>query len=638
LHFIWKRKRCARKTAGYVKSAFQARDEAMQSTHSDKAVIVRALVLSIFGAVALGFTVMLFATWGVQLSIFGWNLGPDGTTLIYITPDRPAAKAGIHPGDRVEWRTLSVRGRANLALVQAVAPDAKLRITVYRGSHARTVYLSAVPWESIVGNASRVATAVALVLVAVGIGLVYLRPTRMTWGFLLASTARAIPFYAMIWGQEDLWKFLAANEFGALSTGAAAAGILMFMSRFPSDRARGPLILFDRAAIPVGVAVGALGTYNVVATAFSSSPPPASMVFTVEYVLGPAIALVALGALIIAYVLSKGSDRQRVIPVLFAFAFYVACSVWINIYNALYTNALGNGINFMLVSVAMLALVAAVAHGVIRNRVLDVSFAISRTLVYTVLTSMIVGAFVLVDFVSSKLLEHFQFTVALEMVVALAFGIWLNALHARIDRFVDRVLFRRRHLAEARLERTGRALVHAESAAFIDEALVIEACDALALRSAAVFRRDGTERFIRVLSRGWAETDLHAVTSEDHLVVNLLGDLQLLDLRDVRWPHEDVPHGLAQPLIAIPLCVRHELLAFVLYGGHVGGEAIDPDEKNALTRLADAAAAAYEHVHAKAVITEATRLRTENTELQHEQRLLREMVDALRSVRGGVEG
>jgi hypothetical protein len=131
---------------------------------------------------------------------------------------------------------------------------------------------------------------------------------------------------------------------------------------------------------------------------------------------------------------------------------------------------------------------------------------------------------------------------------------------------------------------------------------------------------------------------LHAVTSEDHLVVNLLGDLQLLDLRDVRWPHEDVPHGLAQPLIAIPLCVRHELLAFVLYGGHVGGEAIDPDEKNALTRLADAAAAAYEHVHAKAVITEATRLRTENTELQHEQRLLREMVDALRSVRGGVEG
>jgi hypothetical protein len=411
----------------------------------------------------------------------------------------------------------------------------------------------------------------------------------------------------------------------------------MFMSRFPSDRARGPLIALDRAAIPLGIVVAAFGTYNVVATGFSSSPPPTWTVFAVEYFLGTAVALLALAAVITAYVLTKGSDRQRVIPVLLTFAFYVACSVWINIFNALYTNAAGNATNFAVLSVAMLALVAAVAYGVIRQRVIDVSFVISRTLVYTVLTSMIVGAFVLVDFVSSKLLEHFQITIALEVLVALAFGIWLNALHARIDRFVDRVLFRRRHLAQARLDRTARALIHAESTPFIDEALVVDACDALSLTTAAVFRRDASEVFARVYSRGWDESQLHSVTSEDHLVVHLLGDLQTLDLSDVRWPHADVPHGIGQPLIAIPLCVRHELLGFVVYGGHVGGEAIDPDERDTLVRLGDAAAMAYEHVRTKALVSEANDLRNENALLQREQRLLREMVDTLRSVTRGFE-
>lgn len=599
--------------------------------------VVRTLVLAIFGAMALTFAVILFSTWNMPLSIFGWNLAPDGTTLIFITPNRPAAEAGIRPGDRVDWRTLSVRGRANLGLVQAVAPNAHLRVTIYRGAQSRIVDLFAVPWERVVDRAIRTVTAAGLILVVVGIGLVYLRPTRMTWGFLLATTVRAIPLYATLWGQEALWKFVLANEFGALSTGAAAAGILMFMSRFPSDRARGPLIGLDRAAIPLGVAVGVLLTYNVVATAFSSSPPRTGAVFTGEYLLGPAIALLALGALITAFVLTKGSDRQRVIPVLLAFAFYVACSVSINVYNALYTSAIGNATIMFLLAASMLALVAAVAHGVIRYRVLDVSFVVSRTLVYTVLTSILVGVFALVDYLSSKFLEHLQITIAIEAAVALAFGIWLNSLHARIDRFVDRVLFRRRHLAEARLDRMSRALAHAESTTFVDEALVIEACDALALVSAAVFRRDGPQVYARVLSRGWQDLHLQSVGSEDHIVVNLLCDLQPVDLSQVRWPHNDVPSGIAQPLIAIPLCIRHDLLGFTLYGGHVGGEAIDPDEQRTLVRLADAAAGAYEHVQAKALVLEANDLRSENTLLQHEQRLLREMVDALRSVTRGIE-
>jgi hypothetical protein len=594
--------------------------------------VARTLALAAVAAFALFCAALLISTLNEPASIFGWNLGPDGRTLIYVTPGKPAANAGIRAGDRVDWRNLSVLGRANLGLVQAVSPHARLRITIYRGASARTVQLASVPWDPLVVIGQRMATAAGLILVAIGIGLVYLRPTRMTWGFVLASLAPAIPISLTFWGQSSLPKFFVTNGSLALLTGTAATGTLMFMSRFPADRARGPLAMLDRAAVPLGIAVALPALYNVLTSGLSPIPPPAWSVFTSEYLLSIAIAMLALGALLTSYALTKGSDRQRVTPVLLTFAFWVACSMATVVYNALYTSAIGTGTLFVLSAFAMLALAAAVAHGVIRHRVLDVSFVISRTLVYTVLTSIIVGAFVLVDFISSKMLEHFQITIAIEVLVALAFGTCLNRLHARIDRFVDSVLFRRRHLAEARLDRSARTLAHAETTPFIDEALTIEACDALALTSAAVFRRDGGDVYERVLARGWGDSHVQEVPTEDHLVVNLLAELQALDLSEIRWPHHDVPHGIAHPLLAIPLCVRHELLGFVLYGGHLGGEAIDPDEKRTLLRLSEAAAAAYEHVRAKALLAEADDLRNKNTLLQHEQRYLREMVDALRGV------
>ena len=91
-----------------------------------------------------------------------------------------------------------------------------------------------------------------------------------------------------------------------------------------------------------------------------------------------------------------------------------------------------------------------------------------------------------------------------------------------------------------------------------------------------------------------------------------------------------MPPALAQPILAIPLVVRHDLIAFVLYGGHKTGEAIDPDEQKTLANLAHAAASAYEHIHAKALLAESTTLRAENAMLVRERVLLRDIVDTLR--------
>jgi hypothetical protein len=599
--------------------------------------MVRAVVLVVFALLGIFWAALFVASWSVALSFYGWNLGPDGTTLIYVTPGRSVERAGIRVGDRIEWSSLPLLGRANLGLNQAVAPDADLHLTIHHGTQTRTVVLRPTPWPPIVQYANRALTLAGLILLAIGIALVYVRPSRMTWGFLLSSLVWVTAPWLLVWGQTVPWKFVVANGGASIFAGISATGILMFVARFPADRARGPLVVLDRIAVPLGILIAVLGLYIDIATLISPVPPPAWAAFSSEYLIKIVLIVLALPALTISYILTNGSERQRVVPVLAAFAFYVAAWMAWYLSIARVTDVLSNSILSMLSALSMVALAVAVAHGVMRSRVIDVSFAISRTVVYTALTSIVVGVFVLIDFISSKVLDRLQIALILEACAALAFGIWLNALHSRIDRFVDRVLFRRRHLAEAQLERTARTLLHAESASFVDEALVIEACDALTLASAAVFRRDGGELFRRVFARGWSEGELRAVSGDDHLIVHLLAELQAIDLCDVRWPQTNVPSGVAQPILVLPFVVRHEVLGFVLYGGHVGGEAIDPDEKRVLMRLADAASGAYEHVRSKSLLSEANELRTENTLLQHERELLREMVDALQNAGGRVE-
>ncbi len=566
-------------------------------------------------------------------SFYGWNLGPDGATIMYVTPGAAVWRAGIRSGDRIDWRTLPLLGRANLALDQAVPPNAPLRVTVGEGTRLRAVTLLPERWSPMVDFSGRLATFGGLVLLIIGAALVYLKPSRMTWGLLLGSLGAA---FNPVWAEGNASWFLFFNVTAALLSGAAAGGILIFMSRFPADKARGPLVILDKIAIPLGVVVALLNLYAVIDIFVASVPPPIWIVIFNEYIANVFVIVTALVALLAGYALAKGSDRQRIVPVLIAFALFVASSLGSTIYASLFTDVLAATAFSIITACSAIAFAAAVANGVVRHRVVDVSFAISRTVVYTILTSILVGAFVLIDFISNKVLEHLQVTLFLEAAAALAFGIGLNSMHSRIDRFVDRTLFRRRYLAEKRLRRTSKTLTHAESLHFIDEALVIEACDALDLASAALFRLEGTA-YVHVLDRGWEAEHTARLARDDHLVVNLMAELQPVDLADVRWPGGSLPGGLRQPLIAIPLVARHEMLGFVLYGGHNGGEAIDPDERQTLVHLADAATTAYEHVQSKSLLAESNVLRSENALLHGERDLLREMVEALRGVTRRVE-
>ncbi len=587
---------------------------------------IGTLALVCMVSLTIFWVVMAAMGWNtLRGSIFGWNLASDGTSLRYVTPGLPAAQAGVAAGDRVDWASLPLLGRANLGEDQVVPPDSILTLNVSRAGTTRVVRLESVPWSGLVLAATRVAFVAQIVLIGIGIALVRLRPSRMTWGFLLAWVGWPVQVFA----QSDVANFLFLNGFVALLSGIAVAGLLMFISRFPKDEPRGVLVHLDRFAVPIGALVTALWLALDVIVVFSSAPPPIWLLFLLTELLTPLIACVVLVALVVSYSLAAGEDRQRILPVLAAFALLAVATTTLALYRFNFTGGFASYFVNFAVAAGQVLVAIAVVHGVVRNRVIDLSFAISRTLVYTILTSILVGTFALIDFASAKLLEHLQIALLLEALAALAFGIWLNALHNRIEAFVDRTLFHARHKAEARLLRTAKTLAYADSEIFVDEALVIEACGALDLASAALFRnRDGS--FARVLDEGWSVSNAAALPTDDHLVVNLRAELEPIDLLTVRWPQANVPAALAQPILAIPLVVRHDLIGLVLYGGHKTGEAIDPDEQKTLANLARAAASAYEHIRAKALLTESTTLRAENAMLARERVLLRDIVDTLK--------
>ncbi|HKW44789.1 MAG TPA: hypothetical protein VJN22_03970, partial [Candidatus Eremiobacteraceae bacterium] len=238
-----------------------------------------------------------------------------------------------------------------------------------------------------------------------------------------------------------------------------------------------------------------------------------------------------------------------------------------------------------------------IAYAVIHYHVIDVTFFISRAVVYAVLTALLVAVFALIDYEIGQQLGGLK--VAIQVVASIGFAFWLTAIHNRINVFVDKLLFKRRYEAERQLARIARALPHAQSPETVDRMLVDEPVAALDLASAALFRTDDGGRAVLTRHLGWPETCPSALEADDSLVLQLTADQTPLNLREVRWHRVDLPTATARPLLALPVTLRRRLAAFVLYSGHVGGEALDPTEQRIVSALAVGASAAYDHLEAE---------------------------------------
>jgi len=234
-----------------------------------------------------------------------------------------------------------------------------------------------------------------------------------------------------------------------------------------------------------------------------------------------------------------------------------------------------------------------IGYAVIKHRVIDVSFVVNRALVYGALTTLLVGMFSVIDWFFVDYLRLARLGTIAEVAAVVGFGLWFKGLHMRVDSFIDATFFRQRHAAERQLARNAAALPFATTTQIVATALVKEPVRALGLASAALFWRNKDGVYVREELEGWSAADIQRLDDSDgHFLMLLQAENGPVSLYDHPWRAHGVPSGPAYPVLALPIIVRRELVAIVLYGAHIHGEPLDPDEIKAIAGLASAAAAA----------------------------------------------
>ncbi len=574
--------------------------------------------------------VALLASWVIGMSlanlIFLWQ--PPGTfgmradydgRIKGVTAGLPAARAGLLQGDVIDLQLTSKDARNLVLPAKSNVPvGTTITLWIMRRAGPAAVALTSSPLEyprpyQLAIIARRLAT---LVFLIVGAVLVLLRPGPATWGFYLFCVGlNPQTFFVSLSRYPSAASNIATTVLDDMFISAGVVGLLLFGLRFANDDDSGWRGWAERSVPYLFVVCAALTMYPDYANLALGLK--AETVQTCSLLLRGAILALAVAALLGTYARSPGEIRQRIVWVVVGLLAGV-----VGIFTAdvlVYSNApfevpiVGQSL-LLLLSVA---LPLAVAYAVIRHRMFDVRFVINRALTYGILTAMIVLIFSVIDYLIGQVLLASRLATAVEIVVAVLLSYYLAVLDKRLENFTERVFFRQRHEAELRLRRVGNALPNASSIDTVDGLLQSEPADALALASAAVFRKgDEGAGYIRRSATGWGAGTATLLDADDRLVLVLASEMAPVRTFDLHWQRPDLPSDAATPVLAVPVIIHNALVAVALYGAHVSGEDLDPNEVRSLEGLAEGARTGYEHVAAE-------QLRQENEALAREVAALR---------------
>jgi hypothetical protein len=524
-----------------------------------------------------------------------WGFRTNGTTVTVVEPASPAQRAGMRPGDRIDLSNLPDRVRYATLGGLARAPGDVWTFKVWKHGQFVPVTFRAATERTLPAFIIIREFAFAVPLI-IGIFLVLLRPSPITWGFFLFSLAAggAAPNSVLAvrylpWEASTLWF----RTYLILLNVLPKTGLVLFAFSL----ARRPLGTWRITAISI---VAALGIVAAIPYFIENDNYGWPQLTAWCDVVASAIALLGLFD---AYSHVTMRLRQRLHWIAAGFLFWVV----VDVIDSLLWPAYEPYWVHTTIDASQVIFPLAVAYAIFRERVVDINFVMSRTLVYGLLTAVIVGIFALIDLFLSRTMES-RLSLPVDIVAALILGFFFHSMHNRIDAGVDRVIFRRRYIAEGRLARAAKAIVHVEEPGAVANYLTRLPVEVLALTGAALYTRQGGS-FVLERCVGWKHEPAAVLTTSDPLVAFISSELACVRVGDV--PMREAPpdrHDTA--VLAIPLLYRRELGGFVLYGAHEDGADVDADEERALEPLVENAAVTYDHIEAQALREEVRALRS----------------------------
>jgi hypothetical protein len=240
-----------------------------------------------------------------------------------------------------------------------------------------------------------------------------------------------------------------------------------------------------------------------------------------------------------------------------------------------------------------------VVYGFLSERVIDFRFAIGRAAIYGGVTAVLLLFFGIIEWWAEQVFESTRPAIYVSLIAALLIGFTLNALHGRVEDFLNAFFFRDQHNAEEALRHAARALANTSSEKTLVEFLVDEPVRALGLTEAALFlaQRNGGA-FVRTADHGWTREEAEQIDAEDPLIVELRAESAAIVLDGRPRATTILPGGSKAPSLVVPLLMRGTVFGFVFYGSHSNGTPFTADERNLLEAIARSAGAAYDHIDA----------------------------------------
>ena len=548
------------------------------------------------------------ALWAPDLRrVFGHPLGVCGIVtspdmrVIGVAPGSPAARANIHPRPYVDLQRMTPQDRVLLVIQQGetINPGQTLRIWLRDANRSYVANLTTVPEASRNIPTVVIRAVLALLLLFSGVLVVLRKPSIATWLFFLFSlTGGAAVNVSTMAG--PLWFQAVANTVFqivyVLSLFGGPAFALYLLHEGPISGWR-RTVLFTIAVL--AIAYAALFCFEIVSILNGSMPAAVQVITT---------ALATLGTLSIPFILlatyseSAPSVRERLRWVIVGFTVFsiTRCIDLLGFYGVTPVQ-LPYFTHSIVIAIGAFAVSFTVIYAVLKHRVLDVNVAFSRAVVYTILSAIIVGLFALVDLFFNRALSHSNAGYIADIALALILGFFFNTMHHHVDRIVDGLLFRSRHVAERHLATVLSAIPYAKSEEHVTELITEEPVRTLDLSGALVARTehmnfDGAASLVAYL-----EGTRTALRPPDH------GGLR-------------APLGF-EPALAAPVFSHGDLVAIVFYGYHKNHTDLDQDEIALLERIAAAAGAAYDHLEAQALRQEVESLRAQLALVSAPQRL-----------------
>ncbi len=214
-------------------------------------------------------------------------------------------------------------------------------------------------------------------------------------------------------------------------------------------------------------------------------------------------------------------------------------------------------------------------YALLNHRLLDIGFAINRAAVFTTVSLIVVGIFVLVEWALAQWFSAASHAtnLAISAALALTLGLSVRTIHSRVDRVLDTLFFRKRHEDEQAIRTLAREV------AYVTDAGVLLA------RVKAVLEDHADATGVEILLDDGA--GLYGDVGEnDPAIVRLRATHTILDL-----------HGVETTIrgeFAYPMVARGRLVGVLVLGLKRSGETYAPDESDAIAQLAHDAAVALD--------------------------------------------